>query len=185
MRLPEFLRQPVNHSSEDMILQFITGLRGIWAKLEGAHGAPITSIKSSARKITIHGVNLWDYVPQCLVSSRSETAITIAFYCMAWIIIIVETRKRTRDNQVYDQLILAHCSIILKAGIYIEDFEDGCGYIRMIFPLRLVVLYSPDVQQRESARYRLELWRTNRGLGGICSVALVAESEIPDSFSKY
>lgn len=110
-----------------------------------------------------------------LTSDDSETAITMAFYSLAWLLLAsnrLYSGISTAANTHIDQFALLHCNNILRAGAYLDDCRDGCGYIRMILPLRSVVELSPDMLQRENARYRLESWRATRGLNGICSIAL-------------
>jgi hypothetical protein len=103
-----------------------------------------------------------------LIPDNSETAVTVAFYSLAWLLISARTKNDTSDAR----FVLLHCNNILRAGAYLDDCRDGCGYIRMILPLRMVIELSPDTLQRESARYRLESWRVSRGLSGLCGVAL-------------
>lgn len=110
-----------------------------------------------------------------LIPDNSETAVNVAFYSLAWLLISARTNTNKTDDDVSTAdswFALLHCNNILRAGAYLDDCKDGCGYIRMILPLRSVIELSPDMLQRESARYRLESWRVSRGLSGLCSVAL-------------
>ena len=48
-----------------------------------------------------------------------------------------------------------------------DNCEDECSYIRIILPLRLVAdLMASDKAQKESALYRLDLWRRHKGFKG-------------------
>lgn len=117
-----------------------------------------------------------------LMPENSETAITVSFYSAAWLLICTRINPNQFHNKssstfsAADQFALLHCDNILRAGSYLDDCRDGCGYIRMILPLRTVIELSPDLLQRESARYRLESWRVRRGLDGLCGVALACRS---------
>lgn len=83
-----------------------------------------------------------------LILDDSETAVAVAFYSLAWLLISARTHKNTADHP----FALLHCSNILRAGAYLENCRDGCGYIRMILPLRSVIELSPDKLQRERVR---------------------------------
>lgn len=105
----------------------------------------------------------------------SETIITCAYYSLAWLLISVKLNPSTlpaEEKFRQNKLILSQCSNILRAGSEMDNCRDGCGYIRLVYPLRAVATFSPDLIQRESAEFRLQFWKVVRGLNGICNVAL-------------
>jgi len=178
LQLPEMLR-PSNHSisaqqGSDGILipSIMMKIQLIWERMgDEYHMARYD--QTDERRI-FSGVDLWDYVAGPSTLPDSGTAITMAFYSLVWILILAEMGKGSVERQIYHRLMVAHCTTNLAAAQYIEAFEDGCGYIRMIFPLRCVVLVSPELLQKERARERLELWCVDKGLDGICRIALMA-----------
>jgi hypothetical protein len=139
---------------------------------------------SMMRKDTLYGFNLWLYhiSAESLLSfsylshlspDSEEIVVTVAYYSLAWILISnhANATNNNNENEKSDTnlaaVIQAHCSSILTAAAYMDNCEDGCSYIRMILPLRLVAdLMASDRVQRESALYRLELWRRDKGFKG-------------------
>lgn len=115
-----------------------------------------------------------DFVPgPSTALPDSEAAIAISFYSLAWILILDRIRAHYPEKiKTSEQLLLGHCDAVLRACTYIEQVDDGCGFIRVVFPLRSVALLSPSLMQREYAKGRLDLWRLNKGLGGVCAVAV-------------
>ncbi|KAH8703211.1 hypothetical protein BGW36DRAFT_403660 [Talaromyces proteolyticus] len=184
LQLPQIWVPPNNNVPEqrasDLTLRgFMNKLKAIWKILELGHQVMASHMDLwDTDRIQMHGIDLYDFVPGPVMVTDSETAITTALYSLAWIYILDEIQTRCPEMQMCERLLLGHCDAVLRAGHFIEDFEDGCGLIRMAFPLRSVALLSPDPLQREYAKYRLELWRVNRGLGGICAVVTAPDNNI-------
>lgn len=74
---------------------------------------------------------------------------------------------------------VAHAGSVLAAAAAVDEFHDGCSAIRVVWPLRCVLVESPEMSQRESAAFRLERWRRERGMAGICEVALMGTKWAP------
>ncbi|MCJ1395549.1 hypothetical protein MMC18_008435 [Xylographa bjoerkii] len=123
---------------------------------------------------------MWRCTPTGFNYPDLLTATTIAFYHLAWILILSPICGSEFGRQRYADLIMAHCASILAVATFVDGnnngsvYHSGCSYLRRVFPLRIICLISPSLMQRESARYRLERWRTDKGMGGICAVALVS-----------
>ncbi|MCJ1402858.1 hypothetical protein MMC11_006079 [Xylographa trunciseda] len=123
---------------------------------------------------------MWRFTPTVFNYPDLPTATTIAFYHLAWILVLSPICGSEVGRRRYGDLIMAHCATILAAATFVDGnnngsvYNSGCSYLRMVFPLRIICLISPSLMQRESARYRLERWRTTKGMGGICAVALVS-----------
>lgn len=128
-------------------------------------------------KITLYGLDLWQYhisVPSFLSSSSDqsppfpdseEIVVTVAYYSLAWILILNQVNATNEESETtFTAIIQAHCSSILTAAAYMDSCEDGCSYIRMILPLRIVADFMAfNSVQRESALYHLGLWRREKG----------------------
>uniref|UniRef100_A0A093V2G3 Uncharacterized protein n=1 Tax=Talaromyces marneffei PM1 TaxID=1077442 RepID=A0A093V2G3_TALMA len=105
-------------------------------------------------------------------SGSEEIVVTVAYYSLAWILILnhvdnIHANDNDNDKPTIDfsAIIQARCSSILTADALMDSCEDGCIYIRMILPLRLVAdLMASDKMHKESALCRLELWRRDEGL---------------------
>ncbi|KAH8820147.1 hypothetical protein F5884DRAFT_762989 [Xylogone sp. PMI_703] len=188
IKFPEIWQKPQkdNLSSchiNETLIKIIASLRRILRVLQD-RDTPLHSLNHTlVPAIENTEIDLRELVPSIAISN-SKTAIVVAFYSVACILVQVEIGRASLTDEEYNLLMITHCGNILKAAAHIENSEDGCGLIRMILPLRLVIHLSSDSSQRESARYRLELWRLDKGLSGICSVALMANTEILDSCSK-
>jgi len=189
MKLPEILQQSndavvTQQHSEEQLAPFIESLRVIWTKLLDVNQSSQSCTNISSTNANPDEIDFWDYIPSSVVPT-SESAITSVFYSVTWILILVELGKRFPKNQAYNQLITAHCDVILRVAICVERFQDGCSLIRMVFPLKLIMLSSSNLSQKESATHRLELWRAKKGLGGIWNVASMAENDISDTYRAY
>lgn len=164
---------------DDTLHGLVAQLQSIWTTLELDHRVTKTCMDTvDGEQIPMYEKNLSGFVPGPSAAPDSETAITVALYSLAWILILTEVRARSPGMIMSERLLLGHCDAVLRAGHFIEDFEDGCGLIRMVFPLRSVALHSPDPLQRECAKYRLELWRIKGGLRGICVIATATDTNI-------
>lgn len=137
--------------------------------------------ETEMEKVTLYGFNIWQYhiSVQSFLSSTSdqsppfpdseEIIVTLAYYSLAWLLILSQVNATTNQESqtAFSAIIQAHCASILTAAAYMDSCEDGCSYIRMILPLRLVAdLMTSDRVQRESALCRLELWRRDKGFRG-------------------
>ena len=128
---------------------------------------------------------MWSCTPSGFDFPDLPRATTIAFYHLAWTLVLSSVCGSEAGRHRYGSLIMAHCASILAVATFVNGhnngsvYNSGCSYLRMVFPLRIVCLISPSLMQRQSAWYRLERWRTVKGMGGICAVAL-ASSEGQD-----
>jgi hypothetical protein len=158
----------------------IAKLETIWPQLEelAPEYGHNTSWLSLGDEVSPHILRLWNCTPRESVFPDIVTAITIAFYHLAWLLVLSSLSSASistgTSSTIHDNLIIAHSSSILSAAAYIDGQRNGCAYIRMVFPLRTVYLNSPSAEQRENTRYWLEMWRMNKGMGGICEVALAS-----------
>ncbi|OJJ50234.1 hypothetical protein ASPZODRAFT_128859 [Penicilliopsis zonata CBS 506.65] len=92
--------------------------------------------------------------------TNSDEATAVTMYSLACILVLVRIENS-------DFLLTAHCDVILGAAAAVASFGDGCGLVRMAFPLATVVRYSTDLVQKGSAEKMLQSWRTDYGLIGL------------------
>ena len=161
---------------------FITELEALWPDVD----ALLTSAGLSYQGFVpyagddIQLSRMWRCTPTGFDYPDLATATTIAFYHLAWTLILASVCDSGVGRQRYESLIMAHCASILAVATFVDGhnngsvYNSGCSYLRMVFPLRIICLISPSLMQRQSAWYRLERWRTVKGMGGICAVALAS-----------
>lgn len=189
MQFPKLQQQSnylglTHESPQEPFVPFIESLHVIWTDMQQLDQLTphLPYIASTSAKF--NDMDFLNYIPS-YVASDPESAITLAFYSVAWILSLVELERFSPEGQCYGQLINTHCGVILRQAICVEKNQDGCGLIRMAFPLKSVMLFSSDMLQKESAMYRLELWRLKKGLGGIWNVATRAEGRISKAYELY
>jgi hypothetical protein len=74
---------------------------------------------------------------------------------------------------------------ILSASQYLSQFIIGCAYIRMILPLQLVGLMSPNQSQRAEVRNILESWYKDTPVKGLTALALQAVDTESNSMPNF
>ncbi|KAH8691662.1 hypothetical protein BGW36DRAFT_55598 [Talaromyces proteolyticus] len=99
----------------------------------------------------------WDYVALRIDYRDSEVAVTLALYSLSWILVLANTPHSDLITTKYE-LIAAHCNTILTAAAFIDSIDAGCGYIRIVHPLRAIVLHSDNSGQKERAVFYLKKW---------------------------
>ncbi|MCJ1414003.1 hypothetical protein MMC32_000328 [Xylographa parallela] len=168
-------------------MSFISQLEALWPEVEALLTSAGLNYEGFAPYAgdDVQLVRMWRCTPTGFNYPDLPTATTIAFYHLAWTLILSPVCGSEAGRQRYGSLIMAHCASILAVATFVDGnnngsvYNSGCSYLRMVFPLRIICLISPSLMQRQSAWYRLERWRTVKGMGGICAVAL-ASSEGQD-----
>lgn len=90
------------------------------------------------------------------------TAITIAYFEAARILYSL-IHSHNAQAQGPSQSIL-HCVA------YLSNHPTNCATLRIFFPLTLVALHSPFVQQRQDAQRALDNWLSHSGFTGLYSI---------------
>lgn len=100
------------------------------------------------------------------------TSAIIALYNTARIIVLSLFAQIRTPLILSDEQITVHSASILHAAEFLHEHDIGCAYIRLLLPLKVVGLLSPETTHRERARTLLETWRQRSGMKGICEVVL-------------
>ncbi|KAL2819570.1 hypothetical protein BDW59DRAFT_120846 [Aspergillus cavernicola] len=162
----------VEKSTIEVIITLISTWNNTLRSLLNTHKTtPPQLLPDNEEPPLIHTTDLFKYVPRSFPEHDSDSVMTVALYSLGWILILYRKGTLVALNlSDYTPLLVAHCSVILRAAVCMEMFEDGCGYIRMVSPLKYVLIMSPDAIQRDSAECRLRLWARKKGIAGICTV---------------
>ena len=167
-----------SHPATDFIVQ----LEGLWPEVEAL--LPTADLNHDALGSSVEDdpqlSRLWKCTPTGTEYPDLPMATTVAFYNVAWVLVLSSVCHSAVERSRYGELIKAHCASILAVATFIDGhtngsaYYSGCYYLRMVFPIRIICSMSPSLMQRESARYRLERWRAYKGMAGICAVALAS-----------
>ncbi|KAL4864212.1 hypothetical protein BDV12DRAFT_15935 [Aspergillus spectabilis] len=164
---------------EEVTIRFVVSLIPMWKMLFLANKPQTSPCMSpiESRKLDLHATHLFRYIPWHFLEEDSESVMAVALYSLAWILLLSRNEIRPLGVPDCDPLLVAHCNVILRAAVCMEAFNDGCGYVRMVYPLKCVLFKSPDFVQRGSAAYRLRSWATAKGLAGIWTLDISSVSE--------
>ncbi|KAF4952439.1 hypothetical protein FSARC_12634 [Fusarium sarcochroum] len=95
-------------------------------------------------------------------------AMVVAYFAASRVILGI-LEPQTCDHQSTCQDLY---DTILGCSYFLEDKNVGCAYLRMFFPLILVILHSPFGQQCESAHALLQQRMHNTAFKGMGSIAI-------------
>ncbi|KAF9885843.1 hypothetical protein FE257_012315 [Aspergillus nanangensis] len=79
---------------------------------------------------------LLTYIPVYPPRVDLDSVIAVALYSLGWVLVLSHGARQSFNKPEYTRLLTAHYGIILRAAVHMEELDDGCGYIRMVFPLR-------------------------------------------------
>ncbi|RDW85371.1 hypothetical protein BP5796_03696 [Coleophoma crateriformis] len=109
--------------------------------------------------------------PDSPINQNPVTILTTVYFNCASLI-LSHLSAAYMDDHLADITSIASCASILSGIEYLEKKSIGCAYMRMMLPLVLIGLQSPEVGQRRFAREKLQTWRAQRWMSGLCTVSL-------------
>ncbi|RDW75497.1 hypothetical protein BP6252_06639 [Coleophoma cylindrospora] len=109
--------------------------------------------------------------PHSPINHNPVTILTTVYFNCASLILSHLSATYMGDH-LADVTSIASCASILSGIEYLEKQSIGCAYMRMMLPLALVSLKSPEVDQQRVARAKIQTWHAQRLMSGLCMVSL-------------
>jgi hypothetical protein len=140
-------------------------LATIWDKIVQENPSLITGTALFSSPETARN-RQWCYLVPPITNYPGElNLISLTLYSMAWIIFLTKASV-TPASGSYDELLVAHSSIILHHAKHLEIRKAG-EYVFTLVALKVIVRTSPNLSQRESATRIMQKGAGETGLAGM------------------
>jgi hypothetical protein len=155
------LREKLTKKLSDLLEQPIASLSEWWTK----HHADMSKGHDSSISLTMPTATT---IPSPESFTSPVVATTLAYYSTAQILATCLFAITVPSSQL-SELILHHISVALSAIKY----HHACGpysggTFMMVYPIKVILFYSPSSKQREDMQQFLWAWGQERGVEGVC-----------------